>query len=73
MMKKKSSGVLSSADWVLDSEELESKFTPKTKMIIVNTPHNPIGKVNIINKLIMFERIKVMFPQRFSVDLNWNL
>lgn len=35
----------SSKDWVLDMEELESKFTPKTKMVIINTPHNPIGKV----------------------------
>jgi kynurenine aminotransferase len=25
--------------------ELESKVTPKTKMIVLNTPHNPVGKV----------------------------
>lgn len=37
--------VLSSADWVLDFDELEKLFSSKTKMIIVNTPHNPIGKV----------------------------
>lgn len=36
---------VSSADWVLDPEELASKFTSKTKLIIVNTPHNPLGKV----------------------------
>ncbi|XP_054644703.1 kynurenine--oxoglutarate transaminase 3-like isoform X3 [Dunckerocampus dactyliophorus] len=35
----------SSADWYLDPEELSSKFTSKTKAIIINTPHNPIGKV----------------------------
>ena len=36
---------ISSKDWVVDMEELEGKITPKTRMIILNTPHNPIGKV----------------------------
>ncbi|XP_044288148.1 kynurenine--oxoglutarate transaminase 3 isoform X2 [Varanus komodoensis] len=35
----------SSADWSLDPTELASKFSSKTKAIILNTPHNPIGKV----------------------------
>ncbi|XP_076436323.1 kynurenine aminotransferase-like isoform X2 [Babylonia areolata] len=35
----------SSADWTLDPAELESKFSDKTKLIIVNTPNNPLGKV----------------------------
>ncbi|KAM6167266.1 kynurenine--oxoglutarate transaminase 3 [Erethizon dorsatum] len=35
----------SSSDWTLDPQELESKFSPKTKAIILNTPHNPLGKV----------------------------
>ncbi|XP_059481607.1 kynurenine aminotransferase isoform X1 [Neocloeon triangulifer] len=39
------SGAISSADWILDPRELESMFTEKTKSIIINTPHNPIGKV----------------------------
>lgn len=34
-----------SADWSLDLTELESNITPRTKMLILNTPHNPIGKV----------------------------
>ncbi|XP_050968295.1 kynurenine--oxoglutarate transaminase 3 isoform X1 [Labeo rohita] len=36
---------ISSADWVLDKEELASKFNSKTKAIIINTPNNPIGKI----------------------------
>ncbi|KAM9482182.1 kynurenine--oxoglutarate transaminase 3-like isoform 2-T4 [Clarias gariepinus] len=36
---------ISSADWVLDQDELASKFTSKTKAIVINTPNNPIGKV----------------------------
>ncbi|KZT43032.1 PLP-dependent transferase [Sistotremastrum suecicum HHB10207 ss-3] len=34
-----------SDDWTIDFEELRAAFSPKTKMIIVNTPHNPVGKV----------------------------
>uniref|UniRef100_A0A8B9HX63 Kynurenine--oxoglutarate transaminase 3 n=1 Tax=Astyanax mexicanus TaxID=7994 RepID=A0A8B9HX63_ASTMX len=36
---------ITSADWVLDQDELASKFNSKTKAIIINTPNNPIGKV----------------------------
>nr|XP_015107085.1 kynurenine--oxoglutarate transaminase 3 isoform X2 [Vicugna pacos] len=35
----------SSSDWTLDHQELASKFNSKTKAIILNTPHNPLGKV----------------------------
>uniref|UniRef100_A0A8D0QDM8 Kynurenine--oxoglutarate transaminase 3 n=1 Tax=Sus scrofa TaxID=9823 RepID=A0A8D0QDM8_PIG len=34
-----------SSDWTLDPQELASKFNSKTKAIILNTPHNPLGKV----------------------------
>ncbi|XP_026323345.1 kynurenine--oxoglutarate transaminase 3 [Hyposmocoma kahamanoa] len=34
-----------SEDWDLDWDELASMFNKKTKIIILNTPHNPIGKV----------------------------
>jgi N-succinyldiaminopimelate aminotransferase len=32
-------------DWRFDPEELARAFTPKTRAILVNTPHNPTGKV----------------------------
>lgn len=35
----------SSSDWTFDPQELASKFNSKTKAIILNTPHNPLGKV----------------------------
>ncbi|XP_045702379.1 kynurenine--oxoglutarate transaminase 1 isoform X1 [Phyllostomus hastatus] len=38
-------GELASSNWQLDPEELASKFTPRTKMLILNTPNNPLGKV----------------------------
>ncbi|OCH89299.1 PLP-dependent transferase [Obba rivulosa] len=34
-----------SDDWVIDFDELRCAITPRTKIIIVNTPHNPVGKV----------------------------
>ena len=31
--------------WVFDTDELARAFNPRTRAIIVNTPHNPTGKV----------------------------
>ncbi|PVH70569.1 PLP-dependent transferase [Cadophora sp. DSE1049] len=35
----------SAGEWSLDREKLESAINPKTKMIVVNTPNNPVGKI----------------------------
>ena len=35
----------SSADWTLDTDALAKAFTPKTRMLVLNTPHNPVGKI----------------------------
>ena len=35
----------SSSDWTLDAAALESAITEKTRMIVLNTPHNPVGKI----------------------------
>ena len=32
-------------DWSIDEAELRAAFGPKTRAIVVNTPHNPTGKV----------------------------
>jgi len=32
-------------DWVIDPDELAALFNDRTRLIIVNTPHNPTGKV----------------------------
>jgi N-succinyldiaminopimelate aminotransferase len=31
--------------WWFETTELEAAFTPRTKVVVVNTPHNPTGKV----------------------------
>lgn len=35
----------SSGDFRIDPARLEAAITPKTKMVVLNTPHNPTGKV----------------------------
>jgi N-succinyldiaminopimelate aminotransferase len=33
------------ATWWFEPEELRAAFTPKTRLLLLNTPHNPTGKV----------------------------
>lgn len=40
-----SGGSVSSADWQLDWPTFEALFNERTKMIVLNTPNNPVGKV----------------------------
>lgn len=40
-----SGGDVSSSDWQLDWTAFEALFNERTKMILLNTPNNPIGKV----------------------------
>ncbi|EFJ34854.1 hypothetical protein SELMODRAFT_230362 [Selaginella moellendorffii] len=37
--------------WTLDSEKLERSITSRTKAIVINSPHNPTGKVFAIEEL----------------------
>ena len=46
-------GAKSSADLYLDKKELEGAFNDNTKAIIVNTPHNPTGKVRNMNSVVL--------------------
>ena len=36
---------LHAPDWNFDPDELRQAFSPRTKAIIINSPHNPTGKV----------------------------
>ncbi|KAG0571922.1 hypothetical protein KC19_VG054100 [Ceratodon purpureus] len=42
---------LNPPNWSLDIEKLESAFGPKTKAIVINSPHNPTGKTFSTNEL----------------------
>lgn len=54
-----STGPKSSADFKLDPAELASKFSTKTKLLILNSPHNPLGKVFDRAELEMIARLCV--------------
>ncbi|KAK2191582.1 hypothetical protein NP493_50g00009 [Ridgeia piscesae] len=47
----------SSADWKLDPDELASKFNEKTKVIFLNNPNNPLGKVYSRSELEMIAEL----------------
>jgi len=51
--------VSSSEEWTIDFEELEAAITSKTKMIVINTPHNPIGKIFSSHELLKIGRLCV--------------
>ncbi|MBY0433523.1 MAG: aminotransferase class I/II-fold pyridoxal phosphate-dependent enzyme, partial [Cyclobacteriaceae bacterium] len=44
-------------DFSIDWQEVQSRVTARTKMIIINTPHNPSGAVLDKNDLLILERI----------------
>jgi kynurenine aminotransferase len=35
----------SASEWRIDIAEFEKAITPKTRMVVLNSPHNPIGKI----------------------------
>ncbi|XP_076252879.1 kynurenine aminotransferase-like isoform X1 [Rhynchophorus ferrugineus] len=55
--KKTDSPVLSSADFVLDKDELQGLFNSKTKVLILNTPNNPLGKVFTRDELTLIANL----------------
>ena len=40
-------------NWTLDPDKLRKAFTSRTKAIIVNTPHNPTGRVLTRDEMVM--------------------
>ncbi len=48
---------LHGTDFSIDPKELEAAFGPRTKAIIVNTPHNPTGKVFTLSELEMIAEL----------------
>ena len=48
---------LSGPDYEVNWEEVKKKITVKTSMIVINTPHNPIGKTLKAKDLVELEKI----------------
>ena len=52
-----------SQHFTLDVDELEHHLTPKTKVLIVNTPHNPTGKMFSQSELEGISKLLENYPQ----------
>lgn len=50
---------LSPPDFSINWNEVKKKITPQTRMIMVNTPHNPAGSVLSASDLITLEKIVI--------------
>ncbi|MCW2778267.1 MAG: aminotransferase class [Frankiales bacterium] len=48
---------LHAPDWSIDEAELRAAFSDRTRAIIVNTPHNPTGKVFSGDELALISRL----------------
>ncbi|EGW33411.1 uncharacterized protein SPAPADRAFT_60769, partial [Spathaspora passalidarum NRRL Y-27907] len=57
--KKFDNETVSGEDWEIDWEGLESAITDKTKLIVINTPHNPIGKILTEDELVKIGKIAI--------------
>lgn len=55
-------------DYSIDWDEVESKISNKTSLIIINTPHNPTGKVLQKKDIEALENIVQKFPQVFLLS-----
>lgn len=60
-------------EWDLDWDELENAFNKKTKAILINSPHNPTGKIftedelkRIANIVKKHERVIVIFDMVYE-------
>ena len=50
-------GTTSAADWRIDIDELRAVINPKTKLLIINTPQNPVGKILSREELLTLAQI----------------
>lgn len=48
---------LNAKDYRIDWKEFKSKITPKTRMVIINTPHNPSGRIFSKNDMLQLQEI----------------
>ena len=53
--------------WDLDMSELEAAITPRTKLMLLNTPHNPTGKVLCEKELCAVRDILLRHPNVICV------
>ena len=48
---------LRKGDYQVDWEEFKNKITPKTRMVVINTPHNPSGRIFTKDDMLQLQEI----------------
>ena len=48
---------LNSEDYKVDWEDFKTRITPKTRMVIINTPHNPSGRIFSKEDMVQLQEI----------------
>jgi L-glutamine---4-(methylsulfanyl)-2-oxobutanoate aminotransferase len=59
---------LHSPDWSIDPAALRAAFSMRTAAIVVNTPHNPTGKVFTVDELRMISELALEFDAIVVTD-----
>ena len=54
-------------EWYVDLAELRAAFSNKTKMFVLNSPHNPTGKVFTLEELTEIASIVKSFPDVVAI------
>lgn len=57
-------------EWAIDFNAVEKALNEKTKVFILNTPHNPIGKVFTEEELARLAEILQKYPRVVVVEDN---
>jgi kynurenine aminotransferase len=72
MLKKIENGVVSDQDdeWDINFEEFEKAINEKTKIVLINSPHNPVGKVFTYEELQKIADILQKHPQVIVIEDN---
>ncbi|RSL49125.1 hypothetical protein CEP51_015541 [Fusarium floridanum] len=60
--------ISSSGDWTLDMEKLKSTFNSKMRMLVLNSPHNPVGKVFSTEELSAIGKLCVKYNTIIIAD-----
>jgi len=50
-------------EWTFDPTQLEKAFNSKTRMLIINAPHNPTGKIFSNQELNIIGSILQKYPR----------
>lgn len=55
-------------DFSYDWERIRSKITPHTKLIIINSPHNPTGGIITENDIVQLQKIVEEYPHIYVLS-----